>query len=98
MGNGRTNGDYTRREAPPLQKTQGWATQLQRRNYRGEENPRCDKVSGLSRILAPAAGRCGKDAALTSSRVYNEGNLFGRIPVFLNDCAIWRHDGDSCSE
>jgi hypothetical protein len=29
--------------------------------------------------------------------VYNARNLFASSQVLLNDCAIWRHDGDSCS-
>jgi hypothetical protein len=32
------------------------------------------------------------------NRVYNAGNLFASARLVLNDCAIWRHDGDSCSE
>jgi len=84
-----------RRKAPPLQKPQEWGTQLQRPNFKGEENRGSGKASGLSRILAPAAGNI---TARPANRVYNAGNLFAGSRFLLNDCAIWRHDGDSCSK
>jgi hypothetical protein len=56
--------------------------QLQRRNYKGEENRSCTKVSGLSPILAPAAGKCGKGAARAAKRVYNARNLLAGYGYF----------------
>jgi hypothetical protein len=64
-------------------------------NFKGKENRGSGTTSGLSRILAPATGRL---RAREANRVYNAGNLFASSRLLLNDCAIWRHDGDSCSE
>jgi hypothetical protein len=79
-----------RRKAPPLQKPKDGPL-----NFKGEEKCGSGKTSGLSRIFNAIDWNIG---AWAWNRVYNAGNLFASSRLTLNDCAIWRHDGDSCSE